>query len=87
MAVGADIGRIDMGRVLARSIGAVVATDAIARDVRVIEVRRYPRDRRVAVVTIFTARDMSRVFAGRRQPIVARIAAPENLRVIDGEDG
>ena len=40
VAVLADVGRLDMRRVLADGLGAVMATEAIARDIEVIEVRR-----------------------------------------------
>lgn len=41
----ADIAGLDMCDVLARSVHAVMAVDAISRDVQVIEVRRYPSRR------------------------------------------
>ncbi len=40
VAVLADVGRLDMRRVLADGLGAVVATEAIAGDIDVIEIRR-----------------------------------------------
>lgn len=44
MAVLANIGRLDMRQVLARSIGAVVATGTVACDIYVIEICRQPAD-------------------------------------------
>jgi len=42
MTVLTDIGRLNMRRILAGRVGTVVATRAIARDVDVVEVGRYP---------------------------------------------
>ena len=62
----------------------VVAAYAIAHDVGVIEIRRSPRDGRMAIVAIFAACDMSRVLAGCNDAVVARGAIAEDLCVIDG---
>jgi len=70
-------------RVFTSRVGAVMAADAIARDINMIEVSREPRDRRMAIVTIVTARDVRRVLAGRYVAIVTRATSSENLRVID----
>ena len=72
-----------MGRVLARSVGAVVAADAIARDIDVIEIRGEPGDGRMAVVTVVAARDMRRVLARGGVAIVAGSAGPEDLGMVD----
>ena len=72
-----------MRRVLAGGVGAVVATDAIARDVGVIEVGRNPRVGRVAVITVFATRYVRRVLAGCCVAIVAGAAGPEYLGVVD----
>ena len=82
MTVLADIGRRDMGRVLARCVGAVVAADAVARDVHVIEIGRNPGHGRVAVVAIIAARDMSRVLAGCRVAVMTGNAGSEYLGVV-----
>ena len=82
MAVLADIGRRDVGRALAGCVGAVVAADAVARDVHVIEIGREPGDGRVAVVAIIAARDMSRVLAGCRVAVMTGNAGSEYLGVV-----
>jgi hypothetical protein len=72
----------DMGRVFARGIRAVVAADAVTRDIHVIEVRGNPADGRVAVVTVVAARDVGRMFAGRRVAVMAGETGAEHLGVI-----
>jgi hypothetical protein len=49
--------------VLARSVGAVVAAEAVSGDVHVIEIRRYPRDGGVTVIAIIAARYVRRMLA------------------------
>ena len=44
MAVFANIGRLNMRQVLARSVGAVMAAGTVARNIYVIEIRRQPAD-------------------------------------------
>jgi len=73
-----------MGRVLASRIRAVVAADAIAGDVDVIEIRRNPRSGGVAIVTIVAARDVRRVLARCDGAIVAGETCPDYLGVIHG---
>ena len=68
---------------LARRIGAVVTADAVVGDVGVIEIRRYPGNRRMTVVAVVAARDMCRVFASRDGPVVTGDAGAEHLCVID----
>ncbi len=71
VAVFADIGRTYMRRVLAGCIGTVMASEAIAGDVYVIEVGRNPRDGSVAVIAVVAARDVCRILADRGGSIVA----------------
>lgn len=54
MTVLAGIGCLSVRRVLTGCVGAVVTTEAVVRDIGVIEVRRYPGDGGVAVITIVT---------------------------------
>ena len=44
MAVLANIGRLNMRQVLARSVGAVMAAGTVTRNIYVIEIRRQPAD-------------------------------------------
>jgi len=69
--------------VLAGRVGAVMAADAVTRDVHVIEVRRYPGDRRVAVIAVVAAGDVRRMFAGRGIAVMTGKTGSEHLRVID----
>ena len=72
-----------MGRVLAGRVGAVVAADAVARDIHVIEIRRDPGDGCMAVVAVVAARDVRRVLARGGIAVVTGEAGPEDLRVVD----
>jgi len=65
VAVLANIAGLYVCRGLADGLRAVVAAHTIASDVDVIEVRRQPGDRRMAVVAVVAAGYMGRVFAGR----------------------
>ena len=85
MAVLAHIARENMIRVLACCVGAVMATNTVAGDVDVIEVRRHPAACRMAVVAVVTAVEVSRVFARCRDAVVAGAAVAHDLRMIDGE--
>ena len=82
MAVDAQISRTDVRQVLADGIGAIVATDALTRDVGVVEVGRSPRRSRMAIVAGVAARKMRRVLAGCNNAIVAGEAGPDDLRMV-----
>ena len=70
VAVLTDFRCLDMRGILADCIGPVVAAEAISRDVDVIKIRRNPRVRRMAVITIVAAGDMRRVLPGGNCAIV-----------------
>lgn len=57
--------------ILAGCSEAVVATDAITYDIGMIEVRRCPGDRGMAVVAVVAACNMGRMFSGCRDTVVA----------------
>ena len=57
-----------------------------SRDVCMVERGRRPRRGRVTFLAIIAARDMSRVFAGCRDPVMTGGAGANDLRVIDGHD-
>lgn len=82
MAILADISRRDVRGVLAGRIHAIVTIDAIARDVQMIKISRYPGSRRVAIVAVVTAADVAYVLAGCRHPVVARGAGTQHLEMI-----
>ena len=71
---------------LAGRVGAVMATDAIAGDVDMIEVRRCPGDSRMAVVAGIAADHVRRVFTDGCDAVVAGTARADDLRMVDGED-
>ena len=82
VAVSADVRCQDMVLALARRVDAVVATDAVVKDVRVIESGWYPGGRRVAVVTVVAAVDMCRVLARGNGTVVTGHAGSDHLEVI-----
>ncbi len=83
VAVFANIRRLYVRRAFASSIYAVVAVDAIVRNIDVIEVRRSPRERRMTVIAIVAARDMRGVLSGSDNAVVAGATTAEYLRMVD----
>ena len=53
-------------------IGPVVATEAIAIDIRVIEVGRYPCHRCMSIIAIVATAEMCRVLADRDGAVMTR---------------
>ncbi len=87
VAVFAHIACLDMRRILAGGVGAVMAGSTVAGDTSVIKIRWYPANRRVAVFAVVASGDVSWVFTDRRNTIVTRAASTQHLRVIDSERG
>jgi len=87
VAVFANVGGLYMCRGLAGGVGAVVAVDAVTRDVGVVEVGRQPARRRMTVIAGVAAGDVSRLFARRGDTVMTGAAAAQNLCVIDGKRG
>jgi len=87
VAVFADIGRLYVCQILAGGFHAVMATDAVAGNVHVIEVRRPPGDCGVTIVTGVVAGDVSRVFAGCGNAIMTGAADADDLRVVNSKYG
>jgi hypothetical protein len=85
VAVFADIRRLHVCQILASGFDAVVAANAVTRDVHVVKGRRSPAERGVTVVARVVAGDMSWVFAGRDDAIVTGTAGTNYLRVVDGK--
>ena len=82
-----DVARLHMRQVFAGSIQAVVAACAIARNIQVVECRRSPGDRRVAVVAGIAAGEVCRVLARSNYAIVTGAAGSDDLGMVDGEGG
>jgi len=85
--VFAHIRRLDVRRILAGRIRAVMAAHTVARDIYVIEVRRQPANGAVAIVAIIATRNMCRVFAGRYDAIMTGTTTANDLSVIDYYNG
>lgn len=75
MAVLTDIGRVHVCRVFALGVHAIVATEAISRDVRMVENRRRPQGARVAVVASVTGNNMAGRFSGCLKTVMAGTTA------------
>ena len=87
MTVFADIARLNMCLILARGVRTVMAAGTVTRDVDVIEIRRQPASRRMAVVTVVATVDVILVLAASDHAIVAGSAGPDHLCVIDRVNG
>lgn len=84
VAVLANVSCLNMRLSLTSRLHAIVATHTIAGDTDVIKISRQPADRRVTVITAVIARNVRRMFAGRRYAVVAGAAGTQHLRVIHG---
>ena len=85
VAVLADIGGIDMRRVLARSLRPVVTADAVGGDVGVIKVGRDPRVGRVAVVAVVAARNMASILTQGNGSVVTAETGANDLCMVNDE--
>ena len=83
VAVFADIGGLHVQRTLTSRFGAVVAAEAVVRDIDVVKIGRRPGDGGVTVVAVVATRDMGWMFASRRYAVVTRSASAQDLRVVD----
>ncbi len=82
VAIFADICRLNVCRVFASRLRAVMAADAVTKDVHVIEIRRRPADRAVTVFAGVAACNVCRVFAGCTNAIMAPNAVAEDTGMI-----
>lgn len=82
MAVLADVCRLRMGRVFTRRVGAIVATEAITRDIYMVEIRGQPADGAVAIVAIVAAGNVVGTLAFRNPTIVAGDTRAKHLGVV-----
>ena len=87
VAVLAYVAGLNMRRILARCVHAVVAINAVASNVDVIEIGRQPALCRVTIVTIVPARDVRQVLARGRNSIMAGAARSYDLGVVDHGHG
>jgi len=86
MTIFADIRRLNVRQTLTGCIGTIVATDAVAADVDVIEVGGNPADRTVTVIAGIFAGDMRCVLATGDNAIMTRPAIAYDLCVIHRYD-
>ncbi len=83
MAVLADVGGLNVGGVLARRLGAVMAAGAVATNIDVIEVRWQPADGRMAVIAVIATGYVVYALAGCRNAIVTGSTGAEHLGVVN----
>ena len=76
-----------MRKTLAGRFDAVVAAHAVAGNVEMVEIGGQPPNRRMAVITICAAANVSCMFASRRHAVMAGTACTQNLHVVDRDDG
>jgi hypothetical protein len=74
MAVFANIGSQYVSETFANGVAAVVTADAVVNNVHMTECGRQPADGRMAIVTIGTSINMSRVLACRNDAVMAGFA-------------
>jgi len=83
VAVLAYVCGLNVCLVLAGCLDTVVAIDAVAGNVHVVEIRRYPTSRCVAVVASVATRNVVRRLSGRREAIVAGATGSRYLGMVD----
>ena len=82
MAIFADIGGLDMRRVLADGFHAVVTAKTVADDVGMVKNGGSPEGRLMAIVALFTTGDVRRVLAGGNDTVVTGAAIAGDRRMI-----
>lgn len=82
--VFADIACLYMCKVFACGVGAIVAVDAAARDIDVIEIRGQPASCRMAVIAGVAAGDVVECFPGRREAVMTGATGAHHLRMVNG---
>ena len=87
VAVFAHVGCRNVHRALTGGVYAVMATNAVAGDVHVVEVRRYPRDSRMTVIAIVAACDVIHILARRIDAVMTRKAGAKDLQMVDRKHG
>jgi len=79
----ADVGRLRVQWTLASRVRSIMTADTVVDNVCMIEIRRQPRDSRVAVIAIIAAGDMRWVFANGYHTVMTRATSPNNLSVVN----
>ena len=83
MAVLTEIAGRYMIDIFTDRVRAIVTTEAVTRESRVINVRRNPAGGRVAVIAVVAARNVRRVFARRNRAVMAGQTGADNLGVVN----
>lgn len=83
MAIFADIGGLHMRWVLASRLRAVMTADAIANNIYMIKIRRYPDGCDVTVVAGVAAVNVGLVLAGCAYAVMAAYTIANNTEVVE----
>jgi len=83
VAILANIGGLNVRWVLARRTIAVVTRGAAADDTGMIEVRREPCHRGMAIITVFAAGDVGGILARGDGAVMAGTTGAQHLRMVD----
>jgi hypothetical protein len=83
MTVLADVGRLNVRKVLAGRIGTVVTARTITSDIDMVKIRRGPGSGYVTVITGVAAGDVCGCLAGCRIAVVTGAASTNYLDVVD----
>ena len=83
VAILTGVGRCEVGRVFARSCGAIMAGEAITGHARVVEAGCRPHSRRVTVGTVLRGRQMVGGFAAGLGAVMARRACSDGICVVE----
>ncbi len=76
-----------MGRILASSVGTVVAAGAITCDVHVVEIGRQPADCGVTIVAVVATVYVGWMLAGRDYAVMTCTTVSHHLGMVHGESG
>ena len=87
VAVFANIRSLNMCRVFAGCVSAVVAAGTVAGDIHVVEIRWQPASRAVTVIAVIATGDVCRRLTGGDDAIMTSAASADHLGVIDNDHG
>ncbi len=85
MAVFTDVGGLNMAGIFTCCIATVMASDAVAGNVGMIEICGNPTRSKVAVRTVIAANNVASILTRCNIAVMTRSATADDLRVVDGE--
>ena len=85
MAVLADHSAVNVGGILPDGLDAVMTAGAVLADAGVVKIGGRPAGRRVAVVAVVAARNMSSIFAQGDRSVVTAETGANDLGMVNDE--